>query len=337
MEPGIHPNPALVFELMTAYQRTAALTAAIQLGLFAALGQGPATAAELAARCSTSVRGTRILSDYLTILGLVSKQNETYSHTSTSALFLDPASHACIAKSIHFLSLPELRQPFEHLADVVRDGRTTLQGDGTVEADNPVWVDFAHSMAPMMGAMAAPLGAIVLNGGSGPMKVLDIAAGHGLFGIAVAKQNREARVVAVDWPNVLAVAEENARLAGVADRFEKLPGSAFDVDYGGPYDLALLTNFLHHFDPPTCVKILKKVHASLGAGGRAATLEFVPNEDRVSPPGPAAFSLTMLATTASGDAYTRSELYGMYREAGYSSTEAHPVPNGPHTVVIGWK
>ena len=71
--------------------------------------------------------------------------------------------------------------------------------------------------------------------------------------------------------------------------------------------------------------------------GRAATLEFVPNEDRVSPPGPAAFSLTMLATTASGDAYTRSELYGMYREAGYSSTEAHPVPNGPHTVVIGWK
>ena len=101
--------------------------------------------------------------------------------------------------------------------------------------------------------------------------------------------------------------------------------------------LRVMTNFLHHFDHATCVNLLKKVYASLSPGGRAATLEFVPNEDRVSPPGPAAFSLTMLATTASGDAYTRSDLYAMYREAGFSSTEAHPVPNGPHTVVIGSK
>ncbi len=62
-----------------------------------------------------------------------------------------------------------------------------------------------------------------------------------------------------------------------------LPGSAFDVEFGGPYDTVLLTNFLHHFDKPTCVSLLKKVRASLKPGGKAATLEFVPNEDRVSP------------------------------------------------------
>jgi 2-polyprenyl-3-methyl-5-hydroxy-6-metoxy-1,4-benzoquinol methylase len=165
--------------------------------------------------------------------------------------------------------------------------------------------------------------------------VLDIAAGHGLFGIEVAKQNLEARVVALDWAPVLAVARQNARKAGVEDRFETLPGSAFDVDFGGPYDIVLLTNFLHHFDVPTCVRLLQKVRAALKPGGVAATLEFVPNEDRVSPPMAAGFSLTMLASTVAGDAYTFRELESMYREAGFTGMTAHPVPESPHTVVAG--
>jgi len=83
------------------------------------------------------------------------------------------------------------------------------------------------------------------------------------------------------------------------------------------------------------VDLLKKVRRALRPGGRAATLEFVPNEDRVSPPMPAAFSLTMLASTAAGDAYTLSELTGMYTEAGFGGITAHPIPQSPHTVVMG--
>ncbi|MBS1860031.1 MAG: methyltransferase type 12, partial [Acidobacteria bacterium] len=114
-----------------------------------------------------------------------------------------------------------------------------------------------------------------------------------------------------------------------------LPGSAFEVDYGGPYDIVLLTNFLHHFDRATCVGLLRKVHAALKPGGRAAALEFVPNEDRVSPPMAAAFALVMLASTPSGDAYTLSEYESMYREAGFARIAGHPVPAGPHTIVMG--
>jgi 2-polyprenyl-3-methyl-5-hydroxy-6-metoxy-1,4-benzoquinol methylase len=190
-------------------------------------------------------------------------------------------------------------------------------------------------MAPMMAPMVGPLGAVVLEGHAGPMRVLDIAAGHGLFGIEIAKQNPQARVTGLDWAPVLRVALDNARKAGVQDRYDMLPGSAFEVDFGGPYDAVLLTNFLHHFDAPTCVGLLKKVHAVLRPGGRAATLEFVPNEDRVSPPMPAAFSMTMLASTVAGDAYTLSELTAMYNEAGFGGITAHPIPMSPHTVVMG--
>jgi cyclopropane fatty-acyl-phospholipid synthase-like methyltransferase len=156
-----------------------------------------------------------------------------------------------------------------------------------------------------------------------------------LFGIEVAKQNARARVVALDWAPVLEVAKENAQKAGVADRYETLPGSAFDVEYGGPYDIVLLTNFLHHFDHETCVRLLRKVHAALKPGGRAAALEFVPNEDRITPPLPAAFGLTMLTTTISGEAYTFRELEAMYREAGFERIAAQPIPSAPQTVVMG--
>ena len=329
------PAPELIFDTLLAYQRTAALRAAIEVGLFAALGQGPADAATLAKRCSSSERGVRILSDFLTIAGLVQKNGNVYSHTPTSAAFLDPKSPACIAATAQFLGNPLMLAPFEHLADIVKNGTTVLPGQGSVEPNNPAWVDFAHSMAPMMAPMAGPLGTIATEGMHGPLAVLDIAAGHGLFGIEIAKQHANAEVTAVDWPAVLEVARTNARSAGVESRWKTRPGSAFDVDYGGPYDVVLLTNFLHHFNHETCVALLKKVHRSLRKGGRAAALEFVPNEDRVSPPSQAAFSLTMLATTPAGDAYTFKDLERMYREAGYGDITARAVPTGPHTVVVG--
>jgi SAM-dependent methyltransferase len=329
------PDPGLVFDMAWSVQRTAALKAAIDLDVFRAVGEGPGDVASIARHCKASERGIRILCDFLVINGVLLKEHDHYKHTPSSAVFLDSASPASMASVAQFLSRPEVIEPLLKLADVVREGRTNLPGEGSVEPENPLWVEFAERMAPMMGPMAAPLGKMMLDGHNGPMKVLDIAAGHGLFGIEIAKQNPQAHVTGLDWAPVLRVALKNAEKAGVQDRYNMLPGSAFDVDFAGPYDAVLLTNFLHHFDKPTCVGLLRKVRAALKPGGRSATLEFVPNEDRVSPPMPAAFALTMLTTTASGDAYTYSDLRAMHEEAGFANITAHPIPLSPHTVVMG--
>ncbi len=327
-------TPAVVFENLQSYQRTFALKAAIELDIFGAIGQGKNDVASIARHASASERGVRILCDYLVIHGLLQKTDGRYRHTPASAAFLDPASPACLASIARFLALPEMLAAYQHLADIVRNGRTTLPGEGSVEPENPIWVEFAQSMAPMMRNLAGPLGEVVLQGRKDPMRVLDIAAGHGLFGIEIAKQNPKAHVTGLDWAPVLRVALDNARRAGVHERYDMLPGSAFEVDFRGPYDAVLLTNFLHHFDIPTCVGLLKKVHRSLKPGGSTAILEFVPNEDRVSPPLPAAFSMTMLASTVAGDAYTFNDLSGMTAQAGFQPASAHPIPNSPHTVVM---
>jgi 2-polyprenyl-3-methyl-5-hydroxy-6-metoxy-1,4-benzoquinol methylase len=191
-------------------------------------------------------------------------------------------------------------------------------------------------MMPMMMPPAQAIAEILNAAAAGPIKVLDIAAGHGIFGIVIAQRNPQAEIVAVDWAGVLKVATENAAQMGVAARHKTLPGDAFTADWGTGYDVALMTNFLHHFDIPTCTTLLKKVAASLKPGGRIAVLEFVPNDDRVSPPMAASFAMQMLGGTPSGDAYTLAELTSMLKAAGFATVSGHPL-QGPQTLVVGTK
>jgi hypothetical protein len=120
----------------------------------------------------------------------------------------------------------------------------------------------------------------------------------------------------------------------VADRYRTIAGSAFDVDFGENYNVVLLTNFVHHFDQPMNEKLLRKIRAALTDDGRVLTLEFVPNEDRVSPPVEALFSLTMLSSTPSGDAYTFAELKNMFENAGFSKNEHYPLAPTPQHLIV---
>jgi ubiquinone/menaquinone biosynthesis C-methylase UbiE len=331
------PNPALVFETLTAYQRSDALRAAIELDLFTAIGEGAHTASEIAVRCDASERGARILCDYLTMIGFLTKDGTSYGLTLDSGVFLDRRSPAYMGSAAEFLLSDNIVDAFKHLTESVRKGGTAVPDDGTLAPEHPVWIKFARAMAPMMRMPAAAIAQLVDPEANRKIKVLDIAASHGEFGLAFAKRNQHAEIVGLDWANVLELSKENAKAAGVADRHTTIAGSAFDVDYGTGYDVVLLTNFLHHFDPPTNEKLLRKVHAALAEGGRAVTLEFVPNDDRVSPPGVAGFSLVMLASTPSGDAYTFAEFDRMFKNAGFAKNELHEIPPAIQQLIVSQK
>jgi SAM-dependent methyltransferase len=327
----------MFFRTAVAYQQTAALKGAVELDLFTAIGQGKATPREIAAECKASERGVRILCDYLCVLGFLSKEGQRYHLSSDSALFLDRRSPAYMGGVLEFLLSPHITDNFKDVAGLVRHGGTLQPEGATLAPEHPAWVTFARAMIPMMALPAQSIARLVGDAATGPIKVLDIAAGHGIFGIQIAKLNPAAEVFAQDWPNVLQVAQENARAAGLADRYRTIPGSAFEVEFGEGYDLVLLTNFLHHFDPATNEQLLRKVHAALKPGGRAVTLEFIPNPDRISPTIPATFSLMMLGTTPQGDAYTLAELERMLTNAGFARNECHPLPPSPQGVIVSYK
>jgi 2-polyprenyl-3-methyl-5-hydroxy-6-metoxy-1,4-benzoquinol methylase len=330
------PSPALIRETLQAYLRTGALRAAIELDLFTTIADGSTTARVIAETIHASEKGARVLCDYLTILGFLNKQGDHYSLTSDSSVFLNRHSPGYIGSISRFLGNAEVIEAFKDIAAVVRKGGTVMN-QGMENAENPMWVEFARSMAPLT-TMAAQFIAELTGAKDGvKWKVLDIAAGHGVFGITIAKNNPNAEIVAVDWPSVLEVAEENAREAALADRFRKIPGSAFEVDFEGGYDIVLITNFLHHFDVATNEGLLRKVHGAMAPGGRAITVDFIPNEDRVSPAMDAAFSLMMLGATAAGDAYTFSEYDRMFRIAGFSRNELVQLDPSPQRVIVSYK
>ncbi|WP_447964876.1 methyltransferase [Nitrospira sp. Ecomares 2.1] len=328
------PSPQLFFQTVNGHMRTAALKSAIELDVFSAIAEGYHTPKALAQRCGGSERGLRMLGDYLTVGGFLTKQGEEYGLTPDSELFLTKTSPAYLGPTLDFMLSFPLVEGFKQLTGAVRKGGTVVGEKGTLAPEHPDWVTFARSMVPLMKGPAEWIASWVKENAPDTHKVLDVAAGHGVFGIEIGRKLSAADITAQDWPNVLTVARENAQAAGISKRFHELPGSAFEVEFEKDYDVILLTNFLHHFDVPTCEAFLKTVHGSLKPGGYVITLEFIPNEDRISPALMAEFCLIMLATTPDGDAYVFSEYDRMFRHAGFGESIMQDVPASNERVII---
>lgn len=328
------PDPALFYEFINAYQKSAVLNAAIELDIFTVIGAGANDLAAIAKQCDAPERGVRILCDGLVSWGFLTRDDGRYELTPDTAFFLDRKSPAYSGGVVEFLHHPRQLENFWELADTIRHGEIPADRPDSFGEEDTFWVHFARAMQPMMAPASEFVAEIAAEGAGDSCRTLDLAAGHGLFGVAVAKRLPQARITALDWPSVLEVARETAEREGVTDRHTLLPGSAFDVDFGGPYDLTLVTNFFHHFSTETNVELIRKIVRSLAPGGRVITLDFIPEEDRVNPPWSATFGLTMLANTNEGDVYTFSQYEAMFREAGFSSSRLVDAPAGPQRAVV---
>jgi ubiquinone/menaquinone biosynthesis C-methylase UbiE len=327
------PAPSLdrFMSTLTAYQSTSMLQAAIELDLFTIIGDGDNTVEKISGRIQGSERGVRMLCDCLVIAGFLTKSENRYGLTIDTHTFLDRNSRAYSGDASRFMASDLLIESFRNLASVVRSGRP-IADTPFAEIEHPAWVEFARSMSTLMFLPAQQCAKLLAT--SSRTKILDVAAGHGIFGISIAQSNPQAEIVALDWPSVLTVANENAVKFGVRDRYTLLPGDALEIEFGSGYDVVLVPNLLHHWGRETIGHFLKKVRDSLVPGGRIAIIEFVPNDDRVSPPLAARFALNMLAMTKEGDAYTEAEYRAMLTEATFSHCESYPLLPTPMTAIV---
>lgn len=326
----ISTNP--VYDVCLSYQKTAAMNAAIKLDIFTKIGDHSLSVEQISSGTGASLRGVRILCDFLCVIGLLEKKTNLYNLSVEAKRFLDGKSPHCLADIIDFLAAPEMVSLImdDPLSYVITGGASGLTN---ISPDNPVWVRFAQAMIPFTSVTAKRTAAYITSRAMHPLNLLDVAAGHGLFGIEVAKLRGDASVTAIDSANVLEIAKNNADSAGLGNRYKTISGDAFELDWGNNYDLILLPNILHHFDPDGCVHLLVKARQSLCAKGSVLVIDMMPNPDRVSPPEQAAFAFFMLATTPQGDAYTFAEHETMARDAGLTLVDSMQLLPTPQTLI----
>jgi hypothetical protein len=219
-------SPVAFVEAALGYQKTAAIKAAIDLDLFTIIGLGANTVEELAATTKAAPRGLRILCDYLTVHGFLEKSDGRYAATASSRAFLDRRSPAYMGTIVDFHAAREMVALFlDDPVSYVRNGGSV--GLGSIAPEHSVWTKFAEAMTPVMKPVAEAIARQVAAWPTPPRKVLDVAAGHGIFGISILRAIPQAELVALDWPHVLAISSRNAEQAGVASRFRALAGNAF--------------------------------------------------------------------------------------------------------------
>jgi ubiquinone/menaquinone biosynthesis C-methylase UbiE len=306
--------------------------AAVRHGLFDALATQPRTAAELAEQTRTSPRGVRSIANALVALGLLAKRDNRYALTPESDAFLvstKPSFQGGLFKHIDTQLIPK----WLHINEVVRTGRppaaVNQQGPGS-----EFFEQFVEDIFPMSYAAARTLGqSLNLATSTAPLRVLDLAAGSGVWGIALAQQSPHVRVTAVDWPAVIPVTRRVATKHGVADRFTYVEGDLQSADFGRDHNLATLGHILHSEGEPRSRALLKKTFQALAPGGTIAIAEFLSNDDRSGPANAAIFAVNMLVNTDEGDTFTLPEISAWLQDAGFTKPRTLDAP-GPSPLIL---
>jgi ubiquinone/menaquinone biosynthesis C-methylase UbiE len=306
------------------------LTAAVQLGVFSHLAAGRETAADVARAAGASERGMAMLLDALAGLQLLTKAGGRYRLTPLSAQYLVRESPDYTGAMMEEDSLWE---SWGKLTEAVRTGRPPRRVEQQAEAERffPILIRSLHVMNREPARRTAQaLGA----GGARPgARVLDVACGSGVWGIAYAEADRQARLTLQDFPAVLEHTRGYLERAGVLDRCDFLPGDLKRVDFGADrYDVALLGNIVHSEGEASSRDLFARLHRALAPGGRVVVIDMVPDEGRTGPPFALIFALNMLVNTETGGTYTLSEYTRWLQGAGFRRVETADV--GSHSPVI---
>jgi ubiquinone/menaquinone biosynthesis C-methylase UbiE len=319
-------TPEHLMQTVWKFMQPLALDAAIQNHVFDALDAGPKTLEEVSQATGASVRGLAAIMNLLVGVNFLTKTADgRYALTPDSSAFLVSSKPGYHGGFVHYI-VSGLIANFLSLAEVVRTGKPIES-----HLDRPEAAAFFEELVgnimpvayPGAKAVAEELG---VSRATQPLNVLDIGAGSGVWGIALAQASPQVRVTAVDLPGVLPVTRKIAKQFGVGDQFTCVGKDIFQDDLGSGYSVATLGHILHMASPDKNRFLLKNIFRALVPGGTLVIGEFIVNEDRKGPVEPLAFAVNMLVHTEHGNAYTLGEMRSWLQEAGFVNVRTLAAP-----------
>jgi ubiquinone/menaquinone biosynthesis C-methylase UbiE len=328
-------TPERIMQFAWGYAPTLSMEAAIKHRVFDVLDEAPKTVAETAAATGASERGLRAIMGILVGLGFLAKEGDKYTLTPESAAFLvstKPSFQGGLFKHTSQQLMPKWLQ----LSEVVATGKparaVNSEGDGS-----EFFQQFVHDIFPLSYPGANVLAKhLAFDQRGGEVRALDLAAGSGVWGIALAQSAPNVTVTAFDWSGVLPATRSMVERFGLTSRFSFIPGDLNTTPFGAGYDVATLGHILHSEGATKSKSLLKKTFDALNSGGTIAIAEFLVNADRTGPPGSLIFAANMLVNTDDGDTYSFEEISQWLTTAGFINPRTLEAP-GPSPLVLATK
>jgi ubiquinone/menaquinone biosynthesis C-methylase UbiE len=329
-------TPERIMQFAWGYVPPLVLEAAVRHRVFDVLDAAPKTIAQVHKETGASERGLTAVMNALVGMGFLAKDNQgLYSLTPESSTFLVSTKPAFQGGFFRHIS-EQLIPKWLHLNKIVETGQPETAVN-LEEAGGDFFQQFVVDIFPMSYPAAQTLSRHVsANGSAGRVRVLDLAAGSGVWSIALAQASEHATVTVVDWPEVIPVTRNMAAKFGLAGRYSFIPGDLLQVDFGSGHTVATLGHILHSEGRDRSRKLLNKTFQALAPGGTIAVAEFLVNADRTGPLNGLFFAVNMLVNTDTGDTYSFEEISGWLKEAGFTNARTLDAP-GPSPLILATK
>jgi ubiquinone/menaquinone biosynthesis C-methylase UbiE len=328
-------TPERIMQFVWGYAPTLIIETSVHHGIFDSLNESPKTIPQVAKKSGASVRGITAILNALVGFQLLSRKGERYALTPESAAFLVSSSPGFLGGLFKQMSANVIPKWLQ-IDEVVRTGKPAI----AVNSQKPgakFFIELVEAIFPLSYHAAKILGEhLKISKIKNPASVLDIAAGSGVWGIALAQQSPLIRIAAVDWPDVLKVTQRVAKRCGVANRLKTIPGDLLKANFGSGHQFATLGHILHSEGCERSQKLLKKVFNALDSGGTIAIAEFLVNDKRTAPPVSLLFAVNMLVSTQDGDTFSFEEISKWLRAAGFVKPRLLQA-GGPSPLILATK
>jgi len=311
-------TPGALLETSGFYWRTCTLHAGVRLNVFSVIGGLSLTGEEIAEAIETDPRGTKMLLDALTAMGLLLKTDVRYANTPAALKYLSQDSPDYLGYMIlhHYHLVPS----WSRLPLAVQSGGPDQEPES--------WSDEERRENFLMGMfnnarLIAPklVEEIDLSGRN---HLLDLGGGPGTYAIHFCLKNPDLRATVFDLPTTRPFAEKVIDQFQVGNQVSFQGGDYLTDDIAGTYDVVWMSHILHAEGPKDCRQLLRKAVLTLDRGGLILVHDFILDESRTGPMFPALFSLNMLLRTDSGQSYSESELFEMLSSVGIENLQRLP-------------
>ena len=326
------PTTVRLQNIAQSYGQSAALMAAVDIGVFTAISKGAGTYEEVARAVDIHPTNAERLMVMLCAAGLLEKAEAATRTPPTSNATWSRASPATWAPGSPSPSRngPSGAGSAEHLR--TKDLKVMGSIETFTVADARRYHEATYSIG--LGAGRRFVRQVDL---SGRKRIMDIGGGSGAYCIAAAKEHAAIRAVVLDLPVVCEVARDFIAANGVADRVEAQACNFTRDPFPADCDVAIMASNLPMYGRDMIASVIRKAHDALLPGGQMHLIGEMTNDQRTGPWGPAYWGLGQAVSDSLGLAHSEADVIGYFRAAGFFDVGLHDFIPGSLGRVTGTK